>query len=477
MGEVSSAVDAIIAGVESLQAAAVDELSHREIVAELARITTVAWRLPAVEHRLVARLVAETEPSRLGESSWKKVLTTALRISGRDAGRRLREAASLGPGRAMSGEALAPVWEATAAAQAQGVIGPEHVEVIAKFHHHLPGWVDVDTRQAADAQLAGLAAGLGPEHLHRCADRLLAMIDQDGPAPSENDHARARCLSLGPQQRDGMSKITGWLTPAARAVWEAVLAKLAAPGQCHPEDAGSDGGAGGPESGPAGVDDQPPPGQSGSDLRTQSQRNHDALVAVGQSVLASGELGQHHGLPVTVIVSTTLQELESGAGVAVTGGGSLLPMREVIAMAANAYHYLAVFDQHTNQALYLGRAKRCASVAQRMMLYARDRGCTRPGCTAPGNQSQVHHVTNWKHGGRTDIDELTLACGPDNRLIEKTGWSTRRRHDGRIEWIPPPDLDTGQHRTNTYHHPEQHLLPDQNPDEPDDQQRPGEDRP
>ncbi|MGD9620441.1 MAG: HNH endonuclease signature motif containing protein [Mycolicibacterium sp.] len=448
MGEVASAVDAILAGVEALQVASVDELSHREMVAELARLTAVAWRLPAVEHRLLARLVAETEPSRLGESSWKKVLTTALRISGRDAGRRLREAAHLGPRRAMSGEALAPVWEATAAAQAQGVIGPEHVEVIAKFHHHLPGWVDVDTREAADAQLAGLAAGLGPEHLHRCADRLLAMIDQDGPAPSENDHARARCLSLGPQQRDGMSKITGWLTPAARAVWEAVLAKLAAPGQCHPEEH------------PAGVDDQPPSGQSGSDLRTQYQRNHDALVAAGQSVLASGELGQHNGLPVTVIVSTTLQELESGAGVAVTGGGSLLPMREVIAMAANAYHYLAVFDQHTNQALYLGRAKRCASAAQRILLHARDRGCSRPGCTASGYHCQVHHLTDWKHGGRTDIDELTLACGPDNRLIDTTGWSTRRRHDGRIEWIPPPDLDTGHTRVNSYHHPERHLLPD-----------------
>ena len=51
MGEVSSAVDAIVAAVAELQAAAVDELSHREIVAELARLTAVAWTLPAVEHR------------------------------------------------------------------------------------------------------------------------------------------------------------------------------------------------------------------------------------------------------------------------------------------------------------------------------------------------------------------------------------------------------------------------------------------
>ena len=30
--------------------------------------------------------------------------------------------------------------------------------------------------------------------------------------------------------------------------------------------------------------------------------NHDAVKAMGRSVLASGELGQHNGLPCTIIV-------------------------------------------------------------------------------------------------------------------------------------------------------------------------------
>ena len=33
------------------------------------------------------------------------------------------------------------------------------------------------------------------------------------------------------------------------------------------------------------------------DFRSQGQRNHDALKAMGRSVLASGELGKHNGLP------------------------------------------------------------------------------------------------------------------------------------------------------------------------------------
>nr|WP_255374704.1 HNH endonuclease signature motif containing protein [Mycobacterium sp. NAZ190054] len=200
---------------------------------------------------------------------------------------------------------------------------------------------------------------------------------------------------------------------------------------------------------------------AGRDTRTQGQRNHDGLKALLRRNLESGALGTHNGLPVTVIVSTTLQELEKGAGVAVTGGGSLLPMPDLIRMAADAHHYLYVFDGHTGQSLYLGRAKRLANAAQRLVLHARERGCTRPGCTVPGYWAQVHHaVADWKNDGQTDIDDLTFACGPDNRMIENTGWTTRKNAKNQTEWIPPPELDTGQHRVNGYHHPERHLLPE-----------------
>jgi len=219
-----------------------------------------------------------------------------------------------------------------------------------------------------------------------------------------------------------------------------VFAKLAAPGMCNPEDETP-------------CVEGEPGERAASDVRTQSQRNHDALVALGRMALCSGALGTHNGLPVSVIASATLQELQSGAGVAVTGGGSLLPMRDLIRMASHAHHYLAVFDQHTGEALYLGRTKRLASPAQRIVLHARDRGCTRPGCTVPGYWSQVHHaVADWKDGGETNVDDMTLACGPDNRMIETTDWTTRRNTKGQTEWHPPPGLDTGQKRVNDYLH-------------------------
>ena len=469
MDVVSEAV-AVVGEQIAILSKACDELSHRELIRLLAEVNAVMRSVPAVEHRALARLVAETEPQHLGEASWKKVLTTALRVSGREAARRLVRAKTLGPRRAVGGEPLAPLWEATATAQAQGLLDDEHVSVIATFHKNMPTWVDAGTREQADAELARQGAGLDPENLSAVARYLLAKIDQDGPAPSDQERIRKRGLRIGAQQADGYSRVSGWMTAKCRAAWDAILAKEAAPGRNIPDAEldGSgdidtvtyaDGSAHTSDSTTQLQDHDPRPEPRGADPRTQEQRNHDALEAVAFRALESGELGTHNGLPVTVIVSTTLQELEKGAGVAVTGGGSLLPMRDLIRMAARAHHYLYVYDQHTEQSLYLGRAKRLASAAQRLALHAKERGCTRPGCSVPGYWAQVHHaVADWKDDGQTDIDDLTFACGSDHRMLDKTQWRTRKNERGQTEWLPPPDLDTGQHRVNGYHHPERYLL-------------------
>jgi hypothetical protein len=277
------------------------------------------------------------------------------------------------------------------------------------------------------------------------------VLDQDGPEPDDTERARKRSVTLGSQQTDGMSKLTGWIDPQARATFEPILAKLAAPGMANPDD-----------DTPC-TSGTPSQAQIDSDSRSVGQRTHDAFTAIGRSVLSSGELGQHHGLPVTIIVSTTLQELESGRGSAVTGGGSLLPMADVIRMASHAHHYLAIFDEHTNEALYLGRSKRIAPAAHRIVLLSLYRGCTFPGCTVPGYGTQVHHIDAYwaKNNGQTNIDEEVLACGPDNRLAED-GWTVHIRN-GNAEWIPPPELDTGQARVNFFHHPER-LLADPDDD-------------
>src|SRR5258708_26313705 len=105
---------------------------------------------------------------------------------------------------------------------------------------------------------------------------------------------------------------------------------------------------------------------------------------MGRCVLACGQLGQHTGLPATIIVPTTLQELEAGCGQAVTATGSLLPMPTVIRLASHAYHYLTIFDKDTGRALHLGRTRRIASADQRIVLHARRSRDTRHGKARQG---------------------------------------------------------------------------------------------
>ncbi len=435
--DVVAAYAELDAALDKVLGLSTDALSHSDLVVLMGRLERIVRRTPAVAHPMINRLLAEACPPALGGKSLADVLCTGLRISKSEATRRIADARDLGPRTTVTGEVLEPVLARTSGAQRRGDLGAEHVKIIRDFFAHLPSWVDYQTRELAEQDLVHHGAGLKPEELRQAADRLMAMLHPDGDY-SDAERARRRYLTIGKQGPDGLSEVRGRLDPETRASFDAVLAKNAAPGMCNPDD--------------------------GPDTRTQGQRNHDALRALAQSALASGELGLHNGLPTTIIVTTTLQDLESAAGQAVTGGGTLLPMRDVIRLAANAHHYLCIYDKHTREPLYLGRTKRLASKAQRIALYGLERGCTRPGCTAPPYQTQVHHIQGWAaQHGPTDINLLTLACAPDNRLAEH-GWTVRKRKDGRTEWIPPAHLDTGQHRVNNYHHPQKYLIDEDDED-------------
>ena len=125
-------------------------------------------------------------------------------------------------------------------------------------------------------------------------------------------------------------------------------------------------------------------------------------------------------------------------------------------MAAHALHHLVVFDQHTGIPLYLGRSRRTASPGQRIVLHARDRGCSYPGCGIPGYLTEAHHIDDWIPDGPTNIDNLTFACKPHHRLVTNHGWTTTKDRLGRTVWHPPPQLELPG-GTNDTHHPERYL--------------------
>ena len=434
--------DALRDVVSRILAHSYDAVTTPERLTLLERLERETRRLRVPGHQLINQLIEQSDVAELG-GRLPHVLADRLRITRTEASRRVAEAADLGPRRALSGQPLAPLLTATAAAERAGHIGAAHVHVIRRFFAHLPVAVDTGTRESAEQHLAELSTRFRPDHLATLADKLTDCLNPDGTY-TDTDRARRRGLTLSKQGPDGMSELRGWLTPDARATLEAVLAKLAAPGMCNPED-----------DTPC-VDGTPGEQAIHRDHRSPAQRHHDGLLAGLRALLASGELGQHNGLPASIVITTTLSELEAAAGRGLTGGGSILPMSDVIRLARHAHHYLAIF--HHGKALALYHTKRLASPAQRIVLYAKDRGCTSPACTVGGYYCEVHHVTDHATCHRTDIDNLTFACGPHHRLLKPDGWSTRTTTSGDTQWIPPPQLDTGQPRTNNFHHPEKILA-------------------
>jgi Domain of unknown function (DUF222) len=441
--EIVEVLDALRAAHQRARDLTFDVLTTPERLAVLENLEQMRRGQPAIEHALINQLAERADATELG-GKLPPALANRLRISRAEASRRVHEAADLGERKALNGEALPPVLPATAEAQRNGDLGPGHVTVIRSFWHRIPEFVDIETRAKAEAHLAGLACEYRPDELAKLADKLLDCLNPDGDF-TDVDRARRRGLSIGNQDIDGMSPISGYLTPEARATIDAVFAKLAAPGMCNPDDIE-----------PC-VSGTPSQAAIQGDTRSANQRNHDALVVAGRALLASGDLGQHNGLPASIIVTTTLQELEAGAGKALTGGGTLLPMSDVIRLGSHAHHYLAIFDKGKALALY--HTRRLASPAQRIVLHAKDRGCTFPGCTVPGYLCEVHHNNPYATNPVTDINHLSFACGPNHKLADQ-GWTTRKNARGDTEWIPPPHLDRGQPRINTFHHPGKLLQDD-----------------
>jgi hypothetical protein len=371
---------------------------------------------------------------------WKR-----LRITPQEITRRFKLAARIRPRRSLTGPAVAPELPELAAAVAAGAVGQDHINAVCRAVDVLPACVPPTDVAAAERTLVHHAGAVDAGIVVKLGQRIADYLNPDGLF-SDEDRARRRGLHLGRQGVDGMSRLSGLLDPEARAYFEAIEAAVR-PGRHQPD------------AGPATPDDRSP-----------GQRCHDALKLGLKTAIASGGLGVHRGHPVTVVITTTLAEIDQAARAAAdpsapmpaparTGGGSRLPMRDVIRMAASAIHYLAVFDDHTERPLYLGRQRRIASADQRLICYARDRGCTRPNCLVPGYRCEVHHSDDWARGGRTDADQLYFLCGCDHGMVSRGEAHTVVTEQGRLGWTD----GTGPPEVNHAHHPDELLRGDSDP--------------
>jgi hypothetical protein len=378
-------------------------------------------------------------------------LWARLRIPPREIKRRMKMAARIRPRRQLSGPPVAPELPHVAQAVEAGTIGEDHLRVICRAIDLLPSCVSAVDRDDVEASLVREASKNDAEIVKAAGRHIDAIFNPDGHY-DEADRARRRGLVLGQQGPDGMSRLSGWIDPETRCYVEAVTAAVR-PGRHLPDGTLAE----------------------LRDERSPAQRCHDGIKLGLKAGIASGSMGQHRGHPVTVIVRTTLAELNQAAHAvtnpdvpmpppARTGGDTALPMRDLIRMAADGIHYLAVFDSHSDRPLYLGRQNRIATADQRIICYARDGGCTHPNCLEPGYHCEVHHSPEWWPNGATDADKLFFACGADHDLVTNGHVQTIVTDTGRLGWTDgaePPEV-------NHAHHPDELLRGD--PDPPVDRQ-------
>jgi hypothetical protein len=197
------------------------------------------------------------------------------------------------------------------------------------------------------------------------------------------------------------------------------------------------------------------------------------MAEAAARLLRSGTLPAAGGIPVTVLATTTISELQaaagypapnpaavepqadtgsgSSAGLALLGHGQLVSAQQLLTLACEAQVLPVIFNDAGGILAY-GDGQRLATKGQRLALAARDGGCTFPGCDRPAAWTEVHHVLPWAAGGPTALDNMTLVCRFHHRTFERLGW-TVEIHDGVPLWTPPAWIDPDRRpRRNRLHH-------------------------
>ena len=167
----------------------------------------------------------------------------------------------------------------------------------------------------------------------------------------------------------------------------------------------------------------------------------DALVAVAKSYLDGGHGGEGGSTAdhYQVVVHADAESLTAGAGCAD------LPIATVKRLLCDC-SLVTVVEDANGKPLDVGRKQRTVSTPLKRALYARDRGCTFPGCHRK-RYLDGHHLKHWINGGETKPDNMALLCTHHHKLLHEGNFSLSarlRRHvaicDGRRPHDPAERL-------------------------------------
>jgi hypothetical protein len=238
-----------------------------------------------------------------------------------------------------------------------------------------------------------IATDHGPREIRELRDKLIATYGQQGEFQRRADQLKHGVSLSQPFDDDGMAEYRLRLDPEGKQVLEAMLGPLSAP--------------------------RPTP--ACPDLRSSDQRRGEALVEICRRAAAAGGAA-----PATtraaVFVTVDLEDLRTRSGAGTTMTGAPLAPETIRRMACDAMVIPVVLGTDS-EVLDVGRARRLFTPGMLRAMWLRDKGCTIPGCTAPPQWADAHHIIHWVDGGDTSLVNGALLCGRHHTIAHQRGWT------------------------------------------------------
>jgi hypothetical protein len=472
LDDAARATQAVLASIDF------EGLSDPEVVV-LTQVVERAGRPVDAARVRTAAVVGDRSRPGLGNESlaWKlgaphqnDLLTRLTGTSITEMKRRMHLGDKVAP-RVIGGTVLEPVFPLVAAALTAGEIGVDAAAVIvdglADFKVHGRFDADQNKVEGAEANLVekatgsiyghapddgadGGGAGTGPicrlgdsEGFSYTADEVRkltayhrALLNPDGAAPNEPVLEAKSTITFG-EKRDGLHPLRGGVTPDLKGIMQALFntyqsARSAPKFPSAEEQQRIEAG-------------ELIPGEILDD-RTGGQKRADILRGILTQVAQDPRTPTMGGMPPTVMVHVNADDLLRDAGLGwIDGVDAPVSMRTINQMIDNG-GMQPVYLSRSGAVLGLGRKVRFFTPAQRKAITARDGGCIIPGCCAPAQWAEVHHVVPWRRGGKTDVANGVLLCWYHHHTIDTSGWEIRMVL-GMPQVKAPPWIDpTGKWR-------------------------------
>lgn len=202
------AVAAAHAAVDRLLAADLTRLGEDKLLELVRETERLRRRLAAAGHGQVLEIERRGLPGAAQVRTLGQFLRGLLRLDPGEAAGRVRAAEAAGARRALTGELLAPIYPAVAAAQAEGTISERHARVVVDTIEKLPDGVQAEHGQMIETELVGYCTQFDPGQVAKLGVRIAAYYDPDGRLKDVDYRAQHRDLTLR-QRPDGSCSFSG----------------------------------------------------------------------------------------------------------------------------------------------------------------------------------------------------------------------------------------------------------------------------